>query len=185
MALQDILDAIIAQSDLQITTARSEHQKRVSQLREAAERTQAKKRQDLAAQKEKKKAQLKMKAEAHAEAMKRNTVLRKKRELLDRLYNKATDALASVGDEKIEPLLRAYLKEIPHNGNLHPSEAHAALLKKIAPSEQFSIEKPIKAKGGFLYTSVKTEEDNTFEHRMQEWLRPQTELYISKALFTV
>ncbi len=183
MALQDILDAITAQADQQIATARSKHQKRVSQMREAAERNQAKKKQDLAVQKDKKKAQMKMKAEVHAETTKRNTVLRKKRELLDRLYTKVVDQLAALPDDKAEKLLHACLKEISAKGAIHPSEAHAALLKKIAPSDQFQIEKSVKAKGGFVFSSEKAEQDFTFEHLVQEWLRPQTELDVSTALF--
>lgn len=183
MALQDILEAITAQADQQIATSRSEHQKRVSHMREAAERNHAKKKQDVATHKEKKKTQMKMKAEVHGETMRRNTVLQKKRELLDRLYSKVTDQLAALPDDKVEPLLRACLKNISAKGTIHPSEAHAALLKKIAPSEQFTIEKNVKAKGGFIFSSAKTEQDFTFEHLVQEWLRPQTELDVSHNLF--
>lgn len=184
MALQDILDAIIAQADQQITSARSGHQKRISEMREAAERSQAKKKQDLAMQKEKKKAQMQLKAQAHAETSKRNTVLQKKRELLDQLYSKTLEQLAALPDDKVEPVLRTCLKSITTKGTLHPSEAHAALLKKIAPSEQFTMGKPVSTKGGFIFSSPKAEQDCTLEHLVKEWLRPQTELDVSQKLFS-
>jgi len=183
MALQDILDAVTAQANQQISKARTEHQKTVSELLESAERNQARKKQEMGVQKEKKKAQLRLKAESHAQSLRRNAVLKKKRELLDSLYEKIADELAKLPDEKVEPLLRACMKSISAKGSLFPSEQHAGLLKKIAPSEKFEIQKPIKAKGGFLFASKTQEQNFTFEHLVEEWLRPETELEVSKTLF--
>ncbi|MBT3293260.1 hypothetical protein HN512_03005 [Candidatus Peregrinibacteria bacterium] len=183
MPLQDILNAISAQADSQISETRSAHQKNISELREASERRLAKKKQELATQKEKKKIKLKAKAETHAEMHKKNVSLRKKRELLDKVYVAATAEICSLPDDKIEELIRNCLKQIEGKGSLYPSEKHASLLKKLAPSEQFSIEKPISAKGGFLFTSSEKEQNFTFEHLIQEWLRPRSEISISKELF--
>lgn len=185
MALQDILNAISEQADKQIADARSTHQKALTQMREASERSLAKKKQEIAVQKEQKKIQLKAKAHAHAESAKRNTVLIKKQELLDRLFAKVTAELSTLPENKVEELLRTCLKHIAQKGTVHSSKKHAALLKKIAPSEQFAMGKESNALGGFLFVSDKQEYDFTFEHLVEEILRPQTELAISHELFTV
>lgn len=184
MALQDILDAISAQADQQIANARSTHQKAVTQKREASERSLAKRKQEVAAQKELKKQQLKSKTEAHAEALKRNAVLTKKQELLDRLFQKVTKELSATEEGQSEELMRVCLKKITLKGTIHPSEKHAKLLKKIAPSEQFTMGKETNAKGGFLFVSETQEYDFTFEHLVSEMLRPNTELDVSRELFT-
>ncbi|PIR52935.1 hypothetical protein COU76_04125 [Candidatus Peregrinibacteria bacterium CG10_big_fil_rev_8_21_14_0_10_49_10] len=183
MALQDILDAISAQADQQIADARSAHQKAITQLREASERSLAKKKQDMALHKEEKKRQLKAKTEAHAEAHRRNSILQTKQELLNRLFGKVTDALAALPDAEVEPLLAACLKTINLHGTLLPAKKHAALLRKIAPSEQFTMGEETSARGGFLFVSEKQEADFTFEHLVQEALRPQMELEVSRDLF--
>lgn len=185
MALQDILDAISAQADQQIAEARSAHQKAITQMREASERSLARRRQEVAAQKEQKKKQLRAKAEAHAEALRRNAVLTKKQELLDRLFQKVTEELAAAPDGEVEDLLRACLKKIAQKGTIHASGKHAKLLKKLAPSEQFTMGKETNAKGGFLFISDTQEHDCTFEHLVAEMLRPQAELDVSHELFAL
>ena len=183
MALQDILDAISAQADQQITDARSAHQKALTQMREASERTLAKRKQEIAAQKEQKKLQLKAKTGAHAEAQKRNAVLTKKQELLDRLFTKITEELAAAPENEVEELLRVCLKKISLKGTIHASKKHSALLKKLAPSEQFAMGEDSKSKGGFLFVSDTQDFDFTFEHLVEGTLRPQAELEVSRELF--
>ena len=112
MALQDILAAISSQADEQIRAERTAHQKRISQMREAAERVTAKRKQELALQKDKKKKQLRMKAQAHADTLKRSAMLTAKRALLDQIYEKVLVNVGKLPDAKIEPILRTALKEI-------------------------------------------------------------------------
>jgi|AP45_3_1055517.scaffolds.fasta_scaffold55074_2 vacuolar-type H+-ATPase subunit E/Vma4 len=184
MALQDILAAITAEADKYITDARTEHQRSVTQLREESERNLAKKKQEIAVSKQQKMDQLTTKAQTHANAQKRNAVLSTKKEMLDTVFAKAAQKLSEVSDKDIEPLLRVCIKGIKAKGIIHPSTKHADLLKKICPSEQFRIEKPTHAKGGFLFVSEKEEQDFTFEHLMEHVVRPSHELSISKTLFS-
>lgn len=183
MALQDILAAITAQADQRITDARTEHQRSLTQLREESERRIAKKKQELAVTKQERKKQLEAKAQAHALAQKRNAVLSAKKDLLDAVYGDAINELAKLSDKEIEPLLRACVKSISAKGAVHPSKKHAELLKKICPSEQFSMEEPTDAKGGFIFVSATQEQDFTFENLIEQNLRPQTELDVSKTIF--
>ena len=184
MALQDILDAITAQADQQIADARKAHQQELTRMREQSERALATKKQETAVQKEEKKTQLRAKAEAYAQARKSSVILKKKQDLLDRAYEQALEKLTALPDEKVEPLLRWCVKQITAKGKIHPSKKHEKLLKKIAPSKQFSLEKATDAKGGFLFESTKQEQDFTFKHLVSEWLRPRTELDTSKKLFS-
>ncbi len=184
MALQDILAAITANADKRIADARAEHQRSLTQLREESERKLAKKKQDLAVTKQQRMKQLEVKAHTHALAQKRNMVLSKKKELLDRVYGDVITSLAALQDKDIEPLLRACVKKISNKGAIFPSKKHADLLKKICPSEQFTLEKPTSAKGGFLFVSEKEEQDFTFEHIVEHTLRPKTELDVSTILFS-
>ncbi|MCA9370345.1 MAG: hypothetical protein KC680_00085 [Candidatus Peregrinibacteria bacterium] len=183
MALQDILAAITAQADKRIASSRTEHQRSLTQLREESERRLAKKKQELAVSKQERMKQLESKAKTHALAQKRNMVLSKKKELLDRVYEEAVTRLSSLSEKEIESLLRACVKAIKNKGVIYPSAKHADLLKKICPSEQFTIEKSTQAIGGFLFVSDTSEQDFTFEHIVEHVLRPQTELDISRMLF--
>ena len=184
MALQDIINAIIAAADADIEQARRAHQQEMTNLREEAERSLATKKQEIASSRERKKEQLRSKAENHAAIQKRNAVLTKKRELLDRVFDAVVDKLVATDAAALETLLRSCLKTIAAKGTIHPASAHEALLQRLADSGQFTIGSTIDAKGGFLFVSDKEEADFTFEHLVQENLRSSKELDVSKQLFT-
>ncbi|MDP7477030.1 MAG: hypothetical protein QF442_01120 [Candidatus Peribacteraceae bacterium] len=183
MALQDILAAITAEADQQIESARAEHQKTITGMREESERSMSTRKQELAVQKQKKMDQITAKAHAHANAHKRNETLSKKKELLDRLYVGVAKQLGALPEKEVESLLRKCLKCIKSKGEIHPATHHAALLKKICPSEQFRMKDGTKAKGGFLFVSAREEQDFTFEHITEQVLRPKSELETSHLLF--
>lgn len=183
MALQDILAAITADADRQIELARAAHQKELTEMREESERTTAKRKQEIAVQKQQKLAQLTAKAETHAASHKRNALLTQKKEILDVVYAKAAEELCSISDSDAEALFRECLKQIKGKGEIHPSKKHADLLKKICPSEQFRMKDATDAKGGFVFISDKEEQDFTFENLIQNILRPRTELSIAHTLF--
>lgn len=184
MALQDIITAITQQADQKITDARSVHQKGLTKIREDGERTVAERKQEVARQKETKKAQMKAKAENAADMHVKNSLLSKKRDLLDKTYDEIVDELAKLPDEKMEPLMRACLKSITAEGTIQPADKHTALMKKLADSGQFKMGSTVKAKGGFRFISDKQEQDCTLEHLVAEVLRPATELKIADSLFT-
>ena len=184
MALKDILEAIVAEADKQIEDARATHQKELSQIREESERRISGKKQDIAKQKEQRRTQLTAKAQAHSQSRKRNAILKKKKELLDKVYQKAAEKLSALPDGEVEALLRACVKTIKVKGEIHPSEKHHQILKKICPSDQFKMAGEIRTSGGVKFVSEKQEEDFTFEHLIEHVLRPQTEIETSKSLFS-
>jgi len=184
MALNDILAAIVAQADQQIEDARQRHKKHLSELREKNERAIAKKKQEIAVQKEQKKQQLQAKAETHVSMLKRNALLLKKQQLLNETYAMVVEKLSSLSSAEAESLLRACVKQIKAKGVLHPAKGQEDVLKKIAPSEQFTIGDSIKAKGGFLFVSEKEEQNFTYEHLVSHLLRPHTEVDTAHELFS-
>lgn len=183
MALQDILDTIGAEADQQIVSARSAHQKQLSQIREESEQALARSRQEIAAQKEHKIEQMRRKARGHADTLKRNSLLRAKREMLDDVFATVVQELGGLPDDKTETILRACLKQITDAGELRPAANHAALLQRLAPSEQFTMGAPIDAAGGFLFLSKKREQDFRFETLVHSSLRPKHELDVAHSLF--
>jgi len=183
MALDDILAAITAQADHQIKEARSVHQKNLTKIREQGERTVATKKQEIATQKEQRKAQLTAKAQNASSMLKRNAKLQKKQELLNKTYENVVEELSKLPHEKVEPLIRACLKSIRDEGTVHPAKEHEGLVKQLADASRFQLGEPIKAKGGFIFISKTKEQDCTFEHLVSELLRPLTELEISELLF--
>ena len=184
MALQDILDAISAQADQQISTARKTHQKGLTEIREGSERRLATKKQEMNQEKEQRKVQLKAKTQAHAESVKRNALLSRKQDLLNELYEGVTKELANLPPKEMEALLTLCLEKISEKGEIAPAKSQESLIKKLAPSSQFKMGAPIDAAGGFVFSSTDLEYDFTFEHIVSEYLRPHTELDVSQELFT-
>lgn len=184
MALQDILAAITAEADKRIADTRAEHQRSLTALREESERNLARKKQEIAVSKQQKMEQLRTKTAVHADTHKRNALLLAKKDILDRVYAKAIDELNALSNAETETLLRTCLKRIATKGVIYPSSRHADLLKKICPSEQFRMEKPTDAKGGFLFVSDTQEQDFTFEYIVEQMIRPEHELATAKILFS-
>ncbi len=91
--------------------------------------------------------------------------------------------LRNCSEEKVEALLKQCIKSIKPSGTIHPSKNHVGLLKKIAPSEQFTIGDPVESSGGFVFSSEKEEHDFTFDHLVSEYLRPLTEVETAVELF--
>ena len=184
MALQDILKAIVAEADQQIENERKVHQKKLTTAREQSEQRTAKRKQEIAVQKEKRKDQMRAKSQAHAQMIERNAELKKKQDLLDDLYGQVVKKLSDLPKPDVEEFLKKCIKSIKEKGEIRPSKAHAELLKKIAPSEKFKIGEHISSSGGFIFVSEKEEKDFTFEHLVSSYLRPKTEVEIANELFT-
>jgi len=127
---------------------------------------------------------MKAKAENAADMHVKNSLLSKKRNLLDKTYDEVVDDLAKLPDNKLEPLMRACLKSITTEGTIQPADKHTELMKKLADSSKFKMGSTVKAKGGFKFISDKQEQDCTLEHLVAEVLRPATELEIANNLFT-
>lgn len=182
MALQDIITAIVSQSDREITSLREAHEQRMNAMREQHDATLRGLKGDMAEQVETRKSQLLLKMKTHAQVERRNRLSSVKQAVINAAFAETLAMLSALPDDKIEPLLRACLKRIKGNGVLHASKRHEALLKKIAPSEQFTIECDPHAIGGFRFVGKTSEADFTLEHLVHGVLRPMKELEVAHLL---
>lgn len=182
MAISDILNAINEQATKQIQDMKSAHSKQMTALREAAERDLARRKQEIMQQKEVKNERMRTKAVEHGRALKRNMILLKKKELLDEVYAKLTKELCSLPAGKVESFLESLMKGLPKEGTIHPAKAHAEIIKKIAP-KGCEIGKTIDALGGFIFENDTQERDFTFEHIVDQNVRPSTEVMVANSLF--
>lgn len=183
MAIQDIVDALIRQTDDAIAAARAAHQQRLAVARATLDADLAQRKADIVRQKEDRKEQLRRKAQSMATGNRKNAVLQAKKDAVDGVFSRLTQDLAAQPDDAIEPLLRACLKQITVSGDLFPASRHAALLKRIAPSERFTIREPIAIDGGFRFVAKDREWDFSFAFLVENVLRPQVELSVSHDLF--
>jgi len=183
MALQDIIDAIVAQADRDIAALRADHEKRVLALKTAHDADRVALKAQTAKQLAERKDLLNRKTTAHLSVERRNRVAEARSTVLDVVFAEVVAGLASLPEAKIEVILRACLKNIRGEGTLLPSKRHEAILKKIAPSERFTIGEHCDAIGGFRFIGTSTEADYTFEHLVHGVLRPQKELEIALSLF--
>ena len=180
---EDIIDAIVAQTDEQIAQHRSAHQKHLSELREKSERNVASKKQEVSRSKEERKEQMIAKAHAHAAMFVRNAELSKKQELLNTLYEEVGKKLGNLPKDKLEGILKKLLSQIHAAGSLNAAKPHADLVQTLA-SNNFTVGETIDGVGGFVFHSDKQERDCTFEHLVLSVLRPATEVDSATSLFS-
>lgn len=181
MAFQDILDAIIAESNAVIDAARTKHNDAV-----AARKQQARDAKDAAHANamelvEQKKVQLQQKAANHADMLVKSATLKQKQQCINDVYDAVLTQLGSLPKDKLEKLLKACLERLPKKGTLHPSKAHKDMLTSLASG--YDVGDAIDASGGFLFTSDTQEYNFTFEHLVTTVVRPQTEIETATTLF--
>lgn len=184
MALQDILDAIIVEADTRIADARAAHQRNLSQLREESDRRLVKKKQDINAQREEKKRQMRLKGETAMSVHRRNALLTRKRALLDRLFGEIERQLAAQPEKIVRPFLERCLTHITGSGVIRPAQAQAMIIGALIKNRKdLTLGEPIPVSGGFLFVSEKEEHDFTFPTLIEQRLRPRTETHVAKQLF--
>lgn len=182
MALQDILDAIKTEADERIATARTQHHANMKAMRDASEQLLARKRQLLKEQKEQKMRHIKEKAESHARMLRNKTLLARKQECMQKLYDQVLKDLVTLPKDKTESLLRQCLSVIKEKGVVYPAAPHEALLKKLLP-DGCEMGKPTSASGGFRFASSKKEYDFTYEFMVENIILPQSEVRVAGDLF--
>lgn len=183
MALQDIITAITSQADRDIAALREAHEHRVKDMRTQQKEAMASLRSTMLQEVEVRKSQLLQKVKTHAAVERRNRISAVKQAVVNAAFSEAIAILSSLPDEKIEPLLRACLQQIRGHGTLHASKRHAALLRKIAPTERFTIDSVTDVIGGFRFVGATSEADYTFEHLVHGVLRRKKELDVARVLF--
>lgn len=182
MALNQLLAAITAQADQQITLIRQEQERTLKAARDEQEIALSAALRSIDVRKRQKMDQVRMKAEQHAAAFHNNTVLRHKRVLLDRIFTSVIRSLAAATDEAIEPLLKRCLT-LAGPGEIRPTERHRKLLQNILPSS-CSLGLSVSGEGGFICITEKQEHDFRLETIVQDLLRPVSEILVADTLFS-
>lgn len=182
MSYQDIITAITDQADREIRQRRTLHDERIRALRARHEAALAALRERMKRQVEMRKVQLRTVASTHISMERRNRLTAAKLQILDEVFSAAAKKIASLPADDSEKILRACLSRIKESGVIRPSRAHAELLKKLVSPDQFRIEEPIDALGGFRFSGKKSEADFTVEALVRGSLRAHKEVDIAHLL---
>lgn len=182
MALQTILDTIVAEAEKQIAELTSAHKQFLKQLNEDSEDRLARKRTQIAELHDQHMRQLKEKTDSQARMTRNKTLLACKQKLMDRLYDEAFKHLVGLPQDKTQALLALCLKQIPGPGVILPAKAHKTTLEKLLPKD-CTIGETIDAAGGFRFVSETVEHDFSYEFLVYKLLREQTELSAAEQLF--
>jgi vacuolar-type H+-ATPase subunit E/Vma4 len=182
MALQDIFDAIKAETDERIAAAQAKRDASIQQMRDAAEQFIAQRRRQIAERKEQDMRQIREKAESHARMVRNNTLLAKKQECMEQLYHRVLEDLSNLPLNKTEVLLKKCLSLIGQPGVIYPAKPHEALLAKLLP-DGCTTGAAIGASGGFRFSSDTKEYDFTYEFIVNSLILPQSEVQVANELF--
>lgn len=181
MAFQDILRALTADADKRIAAARDAKRAALDETRARLVAAADEKIASIETECERRKKNMERQVSAHALMTGRQAIMKAKHELMERTYERALDLLAGLDASTTEEFLRRLVDSCPEGGTIRPSEAHAAVLKKLAGSR--TIGEPVKSRGGFIHESDASERDFTYEVLVRDILRPATELSVANALF--
>lgn len=181
MAFDDILTAIIAQTDEYIAQEKQAHQQQLTVLKTDSETQLQALEADITTQKEAKKASMLQKATNHSESIVKNAELQIKQDLLNALFEQVLTRLTQISKEDTTKLLSSYLASLPKEGVIRPSKNHLALITELAKGH--TIGEPLNAAGGFLFESAKIEKNCTYEHIVAEEIRLHSELDAASQLF--
>jgi len=185
MALSDIIKTLENQAQAQIQEIRAEHDKTQREIAEdfAARIAGARERLLATAEREAHKA-ADMEVFARQSELK-NEVLRRRRQLLDQVYDQALHELSKVSDAEYESLLTRLLNNLPADGIIVPARGREDITKRALAKmhgKTILADHSINAVGGFVWQSEKVNIDNTFEQLIRD-LRSSSEIEVAKVLF--
>lgn len=181
MAFHDILRALDAEARARVATAQNAARSAMAEARARSESATAESIASIERSCERERADLERQATARSHMLERQAVLKAKHDAMEKTYGRALERLASLDDEAAAPLLRSLLGACPDGGVIRPTEAHAALLKKLANGREIGA--TVKGTGGFVHESASSERDCRYETLVRDILRPATELRVADALF--
>ena len=186
MSLNDILKSIKAEAEEEARKIKDESKieidKLKKQLGELTKKDQEKLLADFRIAMEKKVKQIKF----QKESAKKTALLKKKRELLDKVYDKVIEKITN-NDKTYEQVIKKVVNELPQikDAEIMLAKENTEKTKKALKSAgvKLKIAKDTKeAKAGFVLKSETLEIDNTIE-TLVEQARGETEIEVSRILF--
>lgn len=181
MAFHDILRALDAEADGRIAAARNATRATIAEARTRSESATADAIASIERSCERERADLVRQATSRSHMLQRQAILKAKHEAMESAYARALEKLARLDDHATTSLLRSLLNVCPEGGVLRPTEAHAAILKKLADGREIGA--PVKGIGGFVHESASSQRDCRYEILVRDILRPATELRVAETLF--
>ncbi len=182
MALQNILDAIVADADKRIADLTAAHKQFLKDLRDQSDRNIERKQLQIAEQRDQKMRQMKEKTESHANMHTSKTLLSLKQEYMDRLYAEALQHIVALPANKAEAFLAECMKHVHGKGIILPSASQKALIQKLLPNG-VTLGDSLQSVGGFRFISDTIEQDFTYEFLIHQLLRDATEVTAGNLLF--
>lgn len=187
MALQDILDKLVKETEIRLKDIEKSFNEKKKKLDKETDKEEKNFADDMQNRVEEKKKMIIGKAETLAERESKNKLLGCKRNLIDKIFILAIDELSK--DEKYEKILTEILERIDikdENIVIVPARGKEEATKKAikaADKKFFLSEKSADIKGGFILKTERVEIDNSFETIIGHQMREDLEIKLNKLLF--
>ncbi len=192
MSLEDIKTKILSDAGTQAERIAKDTEAKITQIKSA---TQA----EIADNRKKKLITIKQKALNTTRSVlisammtKKNALLKKKRQILDKVFSQVIQKLADLNDEKYQKILAWQMQKLTQINLGKPTiiapQGKSELIKNVANkilgdnNFQISDNETDKIKSGFIVKSSETKIDFSFSNLIKE-IKPTIEGKVSKILF--
>lgn len=182
MAFHDILQHILEDAEARIATAKNDQRQRLATARVTNERETDAELARIRQTKEAKKIQMRERAESHSIMARRHAVLKKKQELIGKVYEEVLMQMESMPESQLEKFFAACLERVHGEGTVSASAKHEGILKKLIQNSSLKMGEPMKTNGGFIVSTETQNFDFSFPFLVQELLRPRTELEVLRSV---
>lgn len=182
MALNDILDSIVADADRRIDDASAAHKKNMKEMRDASGDRALRTRMQISENREQQKQQIKERAESGARMLNNRKVLAAKQSHIDEVYSQVLEKLVGLPKEDTEAFLKKCLSHVHGKGVIRAAKEHESIVKKHLP-DGCEMGEMLDVAGGFRFESDREEHDFTYEFIVHGLLRPMTEANTAAKLF--
>ena len=181
MALSNILSAIDSKTDEDIAKITKQGQEKASTVKAEFDKKLHDKKEDIL-KKLKATADRKVsQASFQVQSQVNGKILKKKREVIDQVFQKSLEKLSSLNEADAKKILVKLIKSLPEvtDGKIIPvvdSESAVKSAAKEADTKYEISSKAIKGKGGFIFQSAGLTIDNTWEQliaRQQDLLETE------------
>ncbi|MBT4594510.1 hypothetical protein HOD08_01370 [bacterium] len=187
MALKDILDQIKKTAEAEIAKLDKERDASIARITADYEAKRKTRKIEMDSKIENNCVKVKDRAKIFAKMETRNLMLRKKREILEKVYQETLESIVS-SDSYIN-VVSALLKKAAgefNEGTIIPAKGKESETKKAldASGAPFNLsQKTAPIRGGFILTSGKVEVDFSVESVLQKELWGELEMQLNQLLF--
>ena len=184
MALQDILDHILAQAKVKTDTITKQADADVAHLREAAVTAEAEAIEAVHTAAASKQKALTKKVQSYVTHERKSRCLSAKRAVIDEAFVSALEQLKQLPQDVKEKMYASLINRLPKTGDIIPAAGDAALIAKVTKKAgEYKVNGELEASGGFVFCTDTQEVDFTFETIMRQQIEMQVEGEVAKKLF--